>query len=169
MDEIKKKLYMLSPLQKKILEIFMREKTKLNVNRICESLVDEVYRTIIGRCHEIISERGIPEGCPITIIGNDSGLSPKNITLEEIELAIRKLRIDYKKSKIERDVLYAKLRFLKWFVHFPAFQKIRNETESLVKAGLLQKVPAADKKEKYVYCIDPVVADELRRLENEEQ
>lgn len=192
--DIQKKLYMLSPLQREILDLLLRRRVSWSAHEIWAALINEFYDRIVQKYNEIfpITSNLLLLGDYITK-GGDVGktmeeskrliaeypypieitisryLPPKNITGKEMLSAMEELKENYKKAKGEKNILYCKLKFVRHFYRFPTVKKVEEAVNSLVCLGILSAFSSSDKRVKNLYCLNPSFAEMYDELKKREQ
>jgi len=171
MKKIEEKLYMLSPLEREILDTFLKRRVSWSAHEIWTGLINETFSRVMQECNKIISKGNEPNVNDFVTIELTISkyLPPKTVTLREIQSAIKEFQERYEKARGEKDILYSKLKFVRHFYRIPTVKKVEEAANSLVNLGILLKTSSTDKRVKSAYYINPIVIDKLRRLENEEQ
>jgi len=169
MEEVKKKLYMLSPLEREILDIFLKRRVSWSAHEIWTGLINETFSRVMQECNKIISkgnEPNVNDFVPIELTISKY-LPPKTVTLREIQSAIKEFQERYEKARGEKDILYSKLKFVRHFYRIPTVKKVEEGANSLVNLGILLKTSSTDKRVKSAYYINPTFAEIYDKLEED--
>jgi len=180
-ETLMRNLYMLEPLQREVLDCLLETKTALSVNEIWTFLLNRFYERIHEQIVNLIKEGKIVDKDGILFPSNSifsrtpveiyvsKYLPPKNVTLEDICGAMLYFSLAFQSAKNERDILYAKRKFVSQLYQFPSFRTIEEVANSLVLLGYLSTHPSSDKRKKTLYSLNPDFVEAYEEMEKKKQ
>ena len=165
-------LLTLTPLQKEILQVFLKEKASLNVFQVRKKLIERWFEMLLEEArkntellmkvsldHSIVTD-SLP---PVTLFTKSHYPGEITIGIRALQECISKYNERESEHRKEggKSLMGLKEKILKEVgVPVPVYSKVEHELNSMVTIGLLITIPTGERKTKSLYALDPRVCSE---------